>query len=117
MWLSFNCRDLASPSKKLALKRLLGSEPCDIIFLQETLSRFEHIVRTLLAIMPGWKFQASDVVGRSRGIALGVNPRTIKVIYAWGGHRFLGMDIFSTEIGRNLRIMNIYAPNHSRLDF
>jgi len=72
----------------------LGNEPCDIIFLQETLGRFELIVRTLLTIMSRWNFQALDAAGRSGGIALGVNPESIKVTSAWGGHGFLGMDIF-----------------------
>jgi len=116
-WLSFNCRGLASRSNKLALKRLLSCEPCDIIFLQETLGSFELIVRTLLTIMPGWHFQALDVAERSGGLALGINPQTIKVISAWGGQGFLGIDIFSVELGKNLCIMNIYAPNHCILDF
>lgn len=115
--LSFNCRGLASPSKKLSLKRLLGSEPCDISFLQETLGRSELIVRTLLTIMPRWNFQALDDVGRSGGIVLGVNPQSINVTSACRGHGFLNMDTFSAELGKNIHIMNIYAPNHSRLDF
>lgn len=116
-WLFFNCRGLASPSKKLALKRLLCSELCDIIFLQETLGRSEQIVKTLLTIMPGWHFQSLDAARKSRGIALGVNPQSIKLTSTWGGHGFLGMDIFSAKLGRSLYIMSIYVPNHSRLDF
>lgn len=115
--LSFNCRGLASPSKKSSLKRLLSCEPCDIIFLEETLGSFELIVRTLLTIMPGWHFQALDVVERSEGLALRINPQTIKVTSAWGGQGSLGINIFSAELGRNLFIMNIYAPNHNILDF
>lgn len=116
-WLSYNCRGLASPSKRLTLKRLLSCDPCDIIFLQETLASSNQIVRTLLSILLGWHFQTLDATGRSGGLALWINPRSIKVTSAWGGRGFLGMDVFSAKMGRNLHIVNIYALNHNRLDF
>lgn len=50
------------------------------------------------------------------GIALGINTHSIKPISLWGGPWFLGMDIFSSELGRNLRIVNVYAPNHNRME-
>ena len=37
IFLSFNCRGLANPDKRLALKELIAHKPIDIIFLQETL--------------------------------------------------------------------------------
>lgn len=37
--LSFNCRGLASPDKKLAMRKLFLFEPFDILFLQETLGQ------------------------------------------------------------------------------
>ena len=49
-WLSFNCRWLASPTKRLALKRLLEVEKVDAILLQETLGDFEHIFPTLAGL-------------------------------------------------------------------
>lgn len=52
-----------------------------------------------MGIMLRWHFQAMDVVGRSRGLALGINPRTIRVITSWGGLGFLGMDLFSVGLG------------------
>lgn len=76
-WVSFNYRGLASPSKTLALKRLLDCEPCDIIFLQETLGMAKQITQTLQSLKPKWSFHALDVLGRLGHIALGVNPRTI----------------------------------------
>lgn len=112
-WPSFNYKGLASPSKKLNLKRLLSSEPCDIIFLQETLGIYDLIVTTLQSIKPKWKFQALNAAGRLGGLALGTNPQSIKVTSDWGSHGFLGMVFFLDEPGRNLNIMNIYAPNLS----
>lgn len=78
-WLSFNCRGLASPAKKLALRRLLDSKLIDIIYLQETLEKADQIIPVLQALKSGWIFHAHDVIGRSGGIALGINPRFIKI--------------------------------------
>lgn len=34
-----------------------------------------------------------------------------------GGPCILGMDIFSSELGLNFRIINVYAPYHNRVEF
>lgn len=75
------------------------------------------ISQTLLSLLPGWHFQGLDVVGRSGGLAMGINPKTIEVISSWGGKGFLGMDVFAGDLGKNICIMNIYAPNQNRLEF
>ena len=48
--ISFNCRGLASSSKKLAMKRLTESDPIDIIMLQETLCTADQITRAMQAL-------------------------------------------------------------------
>jgi len=59
-WLSFKCRGLANPPKKLALKRLLSSEPCDIVFLLEILGSSELIIKALLGgTFKLWTLQGS----------------------------------------------------------
>lgn len=58
-----------------------------------------------------------DVVGRSGGLAIGYNPRSIRVDASWGGSGFMGIDIFSTELGKNLRIVNVYGPYHQSEHF
>jgi len=83
--LSYNCRGLASSSKKLAMMRLIETDPIDIIMLQETLYSADHIICSMHSITPGWIYIALDVAGRSGGLAIGVNPRTIKVEASWGG--------------------------------
>eukprot|EP00253_Pinus_taeda_P031803 PITA_31803 len=115
--LSFNCRGLASSSKKLAMKRLIESELIDIIMLQETLCSADQITRALQAITPGWSYSAIDALGRSGGQAIGINPRSIKVNSTWGGSGFLGLDIYSADLGMNLRIVNVYAPCSQRESF
>ena len=108
--LSFNCRGMASVSMKLALRRLFEVDPIDIILLQETLGLAEHITSSLQSISPGWTFKAMDVVGRSGGLSIGYNPRTIKVSTSWGDHGFMGIDFFLAKLGTNLRVVNIYGP-------
>lgn len=75
------------------------------------------MVKALLSIMPGWHFQALEVVGQFGGLALGINPRSIRVIASWGGQGFLGMDLFSVELAKQIHIINIYAPYQHRLAF
>lgn len=115
--LSFNCRGLASASKKLALKRLIISLPIDIILLQETLGPADSVTTTLSSIAPGWLFSALDSSGRSGGLAIGYNPASIKALGTWGGPGFLGLDLFSADLGTNLRVINIYGPCHQRESF
>jgi len=116
-WLSFNCRGMASASKKLALHRLFNTNFVDIIMLQETLGDVDLITRSLESLKLGWHFYSLDAMGRSGGLAIGYNPCTIKVISSWGGLGFIGMDIFLTELGMDLWIINIYRPCHRREDF
>ena len=113
----FNYRGLANPDKKLALCRLLHSTPYDVIFLQETLDSAKHITSTLLAICPGWTFQALDARGRSGGVAIATNPHTIRILNQWGGEGFLGIDIYSSELVVAYHLVHIYTPCSSRLTF
>eukprot|EP00253_Pinus_taeda_P028072 PITA_28072 len=58
--LSFDCRGLASTSKKLALRRLFETITVDLILLQETLGLVDSISVSLTSILPGWHFLAMD---------------------------------------------------------
>eukprot|EP00253_Pinus_taeda_P021770 PITA_21770 len=115
--LSFNCRGMASASKKLALRRLFEVEPTDIIMLQETLGEAEIITNTLASLLPGWQFFTIDATGRSGGLATGLNPRTIRVLASWGGPGFIGLDFFSMKLGLKLRVINTYGRCHQRENF
>lgn len=115
--LSFNCRGLASTPKKLALKRLFEVESPDIILLQETLGPAESITHALSSLSARWNFLATDASGRSGGLAIGYNPKSIRLDSSWGGHGFMGADIFSIDLGLTLRIVNIYGPYHQRENF
>eukprot|EP00253_Pinus_taeda_P027637 PITA_27637 len=66
---------------------------------------------------PRWKFLASDASGRSGGLAIGINPRTIRLDSSWGGQGFLGADIFSADLGVAFRIVNVYGPCQHREPF
>eukprot|EP00253_Pinus_taeda_P004922 PITA_04922 len=58
-----------------------------------------------------------DASGRSGGLALGYNPRTIRIKSSWGGQGFMGVDIFSAELGLASRIVNVYGPCQLREPF
>jgi len=111
--LSFNCRGLASSNKKLAFKRLIGSERIDVILLQETLGDGISINKILLKMLPDWNFHSLDVRGRSKGCVLGFNNETINVVNIWVGEGFLGADLKATDINEPLRLINIYGPFHN----
>lgn len=98
-WLSFNCRGMASASKKLTLHRLFDTESVDIII---TLGDADLITISLQSLKPGWHFYSLDAMGCSGGLTIRYNPRTIKVIPLWRGLWFIGMDILSVEIGMDL---------------
>jgi exonuclease III len=69
--LSFNCRGVASPSKKISLHRLVESTQPDILMLQETLGDAILVVPLLEKLFKGWNFIGLDAKGRSGGLAMG----------------------------------------------
>lgn len=93
----------------------MDSHLVDTIFLQETLGPSDLVINTLCAIRLGWNFHAIDARGLSGGLALGINPRTIRLLNVCGGEGFLGADIFSADLDREYRLMNVYGPCTARL--
>jgi hypothetical protein len=64
-FLSFNCRGVVSPSKKLSLKWLVDSNHPDIIFLQETMGMSSYVFSILEYLLNNWSFSSMDTRGRS----------------------------------------------------
>eukprot|EP00253_Pinus_taeda_P017821 PITA_17821 len=58
-----------------------------------------------------------DVNGCSGGIALGFNSRNINLCNIWGGIRHIGVDIYSSKLGSDIIILNVYGPCHNHGDF
>lgn len=116
-WLSLNSRGMASLAKKLAFKRLLENEWVGVIFLQETLGLIDLVILVFESLILGWKFHALDIRGQSGGIAFGFNPRVVRILKIWGGVSFIGADIFSSELGKELRLINMYGPCHNKVEF
>jgi hypothetical protein len=50
--MSLNCRGLASPSKKIALKRPIFSNHSDLVLLQETMGSESIVVQLLEKLLP-----------------------------------------------------------------
>lgn len=108
--LLFKCKGLASPYKKLDLRRLIEAEHPNIVLRKETLGDGEAIFLTLQSITLGWLFIGLDVRGRYGGLSIGLNQKYIQSFGSWGFEMVLGVDIFSTELGMELRVINIYGP-------
>jgi len=109
-FLSYNYCVLATPEEILAFYRILSTELVDVIFLQETLGLVEAITRLLETMLLGWLFHALDVNGHSGGVVIGYNTGTIKLCSIWGGTGHIGTDIYSSELGANIRLINVYGP-------
>ena len=52
--MSFNCHELANPSKKLPLRRLIEINRPDVFLLQETLILNEDVSCILETLLSGW---------------------------------------------------------------
>ena len=117
IFLSFNCRGLASPAKGLALRKLFSSSLSDIICLQETHGIVDLVTSSLTSLLPGWIIHVIDATGRSGGLALCYDPRRIKPINLWGKENVLGMEAFSESLGLHINIVNVYCPYTNIQDF
>jgi exonuclease III len=115
--LSFNCRGLASPSKKSALKRLVTLHQPDVIFLQETLADERTTTQALMSLFPGWAFLGLDARGRSGGLVIGWNSRKIKLLNSWASDSCLGLEVLVEGLGMTLKLLNIYGPNTDKTHF
>jgi len=115
--MSFNCRGLANPLKTPALKRVVCAEHPDIIMLHETLGISEDVKLWLEKSLPGWQFQALDVRGRSKGLAIGWNIRNIKPMNVWGMESMMGLSFSTRESKDIFTILNVYIPYLYRRPF
>ena len=115
--MSFNCRGLAGPGKKLALMRVLSLEHPDVLMLQETLGVGDVIQGKLENWLPGWSFVTLDAKGRSGGLAVGWKHNCVKLINSWGSEAVLGVEVFSAELGVSLSVINVYGPYLNRAPF
>lgn len=82
--ISFNCIGLDSHPKNLALKQLFMANMLDVILLQEILSAIMEIEDVLRGMISNWEFFSIYAIGRSRGISIWINYRTMKVLNTWG---------------------------------
>jgi len=114
---SFNYRGLVAPLKIPSLKRVILAEHSDVLLLQETLGEGVEVYNRLSTLLPNWKFITLDSLGRSRGISIGWNSCTIKVINSWGFDSGLRITVTTKKLEEPLNIVNIYGPCHYRGPF
>lgn len=115
--LTFNCRGLANPDKRLALKELLAQKPIDILFLQETLGDGISVTSLLNSLLPNWTFITLDAQGRLGGCILGIKNRTTQMINCCSRSGVLGMDINYGNDVLPYSLINVYGPCTNREDF
>lgn len=115
--LSFNCKGLANPNKKMALRRMIELEKLDVIFLQDTLGDGEAIINMFKSLLPGWTFHDLDAQGRSSGFSMGINNRSMKFENVSGRVGLLAADVFLVELGHTLRLVNIYSSWYNEVDY
>lgn len=85
--------------------------------LQETLGLSSEVVTSLCSLFPGWKFQAFDLNGHSRGAVVGFREGRLKLLDTWSMYHGLRMEVFSLEFDVPLSILNIYGPCQERVSF
>eukprot|EP01018_Ginkgo_biloba_P032904 Gb_28853 [translate_table: standard] len=76
---------LVSPSKNLALKRLVDSQKPDLLLLEETLCVVDKILGTLERLLGGWVFMCVDAQG-----------------------------VDQEELDKDLVVLNVYGPYNDR---
>jgi exonuclease III len=97
LFLSFNCRGLASPSKKLSLKRIVEIHKPDVLFFQELICEGGQIVGKLETLLGGWEFRFVDAQGRFGDLILGWHKRCLNCSHSWCVELGLGLKIYSQE--------------------
>jgi exonuclease III len=111
---SFNCRGLVVSLKRPSLKRVIDSEHLDILLLQEKMGEGEEVKYRLISLLRGWNFESLGSTQRYRGLYIGWNTRSIKVINSWGFKSGIGITILSLKLEDPLNIFNIYDPCQNR---
>jgi len=86
----------------------------DVLLLQETLGEGMEVDSKISFLLSNWIFITLDSIGRSGGLAIRWNCRTIKFLNSWGFEFGLGITFISTELENPLNIVNIYSSYHKR---
>jgi exonuclease III len=82
--LSFNCRGVVRLSNFFPLKWLIKINQPDIIFLQETMGAGIELTDILEKLLKNWNFSSMEGCTHSGILAMGWNPKLIKVVNIWG---------------------------------
>ena len=117
IFLSYNCRGLASQPKKLVLRELVKAYNPDVILMQETLGQGGEVKGSLSKIFPGWIFHALDANGRSGGVASRYKVGKFKEISSWGFKNSLAIELYSNEFCHPFLLLNVYGPCSDRERF
>jgi hypothetical protein len=93
-----------------------SSQP-DLLLLQETMGEVASVIPLLEGFLKQWKFIGVDSKGRSRGLAMGWNTRTVKLLNSWGFDSGVGIKNSLEDLGRCFMALNVYGPTQDRILF
>jgi hypothetical protein len=82
----------------------------DILLLQDTMSEGDKIVSELEKMFGGWEFMYLDSRARSGGLVSGWKGRSLSLSNCWSFGLGLGIVLYSQDLGKELKILNIYGP-------
>ena len=98
IFMTLNCRGLASKPKKLAICRLVEDQHVDVLFLQESMGIGHVLVVELENLLKGWTFISLDARGKSGGLLSGWKSRFFHLLNAWGVGSGLCASVFSFKL-------------------
>ena len=115
--MSFNCRGLGHPSKKLALKRLVALHHLDVILLRKTLALGDVILVDLRTLLP-----AQDLFTLMLQVDLGglLQDGLLDLIFVllvgWFSQVWASYS-FPEEFGQTFSLLNIHGPHIHQMSY
>jgi hypothetical protein len=81
--LFLNYKRLAIPSTKLSFKRMVEFHKLFVIFLQETMMKWDCAIKSLSPSLPEWNFVATHNQDHSRGLLIGWINNSMQPQHSW----------------------------------
>jgi hypothetical protein len=88
----------------------------DIVMIHETMCIGQRALDFFSSFLKDWSFSTVDVVGQSRGLITRWNPHFVS-ISSIVLNLAIVMHLYSKELGKSLRMINVYSPYGERKSF
>jgi exonuclease III len=107
IFLSLNCRGLANPSNKLAIKWLVDLHQPSVLLLQEIIMEGEKAMLTLYSSLSGWDFFTVGETSHYGGIITGLHKDSLRLVNSWDQRLIMGVVL---KLDLEFQVLNIYRP-------